>query len=630
MTVSTLSNVQPATYTVPGVYQAPSPRAPTVLPIRTDVAGFIGFEPRVRDSTPPSQLTGGATPVGHAFAVDVNEFQLRSWGIRATVPATPQLVLSESASSIPLADGQSIVYAIAASARSKDASLIVAHGAVAPSGLELAPDNPTAAAAVAAFMMAEGDNAMVAASRRWVRVADISVRRSGTSIWLTVLPSLKLTRCDDWNDYLAAFGMPRDDGTLLGPAVEAFFANGGGRCYLSCIRRPNFNDRVELDRASQDMIGVKGSSQAEATGLERLLLVDEVSIIDAPDLYARGGEAATQTLQLPPPAQDACFLPCPKLLEAPIIQQASGTGSDGDPLFPANLFTTDPWSDAFLSLQLQMAARCISECWRVVLLLAPPLVLNGGNYIPPDTLSAQLWRGIFDAQQKNGGLGDIYQVSCVALYFPWLLVQELVGAPVTLMPPTAAVAGVIARRDLARGPQIAPANETLDAVVGITPAIDDLVNSTLYSPLPNANGVAAPSVNIIRPFAGYGIQVWGARTLSTDPWLQFLNVRRALSAIERRCKAILETLVFEPNTPYLWMRITQSVVGVLMPIFNSGALRGDTPAQAFYVRCDSNNNPADSIAVGQLLCEVGVAIAAPAEFIVFRIGRNEGVVEVLE
>ena len=67
-----------------------------------------------------------------------------------------------------------------------------------------------------------------------------------------------------------------------------------------------------------------------------------------------------------------------------------------------------------------------------------------------------------------------------------------------------------------------------------------------------------------------------------------------------------------------------------MPMFDSGGLRGDTPAQAFYVRCDSSVNPPESIADGILVCEVGVAVAAPAEFIVFRIGRKQGVAEVFE
>jgi hypothetical protein len=170
----------------------------------------------------------------------------------------------------------------------------------------------------------------------------------------------------------------------------------------------------------------------------------------------------------------------------------------------------------------------------------------------------------------------------------------------------------------------------LDTVVGVARPIDDAIDAALYSPDPDASGSAVPAVNIIRPFAGYGIQIWGARTLSTDPWMQFLNVRRAMSAIERRCKAALDVLVFEPNTPFLWAQITQSVVGVLMTMFNSGGLRGAQPSDAFYVRCDTSVNTPDTIAEGQVICEVGVAVAVPAEFIVFRLGRKEGVVQVIE
>jgi hypothetical protein len=134
----------------------------------------------------------------------------------------------------------------------------------------------------------------------------------------------------------------------------------------------------------------------------------------------------------------------------------------------------------------------------------------------------------------------------------------------------------------------------------------------------------------MRSLPGVGVQVWGARTLSQDQWLRYLPVRRCLSAIERRAFAALQPLVFEPNTPTLWFQITQAMLGILMPIFNAGALRGDTAEQAFYVLCDDTNNPPEGIAAGQVLCEVGVAIAAPAEFIVFRVGRREAVVEVLE
>jgi phage tail sheath protein FI len=137
-------------------------------------------------------------------------------------------------------------------------------------------------------------------------------------------------------------------------------------------------------------------------------------------------------------------------------------------------------------------------------------------------------------------------------------------------------------------------------------------------------------VNVLRPFPGLGVQVWGARTLSTDLWLQFVSVRRGLSAIERRAKLALDAVVFEPNTPVLWLQVVRQLVGVLQPVFDAGALHGATPAQSFYVRCDAALNPPEQVADGQLLCEVGVALAASAEFLVFRVGRLQGVVEVVE
>lgn len=629
MTGSTSPDIQPPSYRVPGVYSAPRPRTPTTLPIRTDVAGFIGFEPRVRDASPPSRLIG-SPPVGHAFFVNVATFQLHRHNLHVTVPATPRLRLSESASSFPIVDGEGIIYSIAVGDRRGTASLIVVAGNASVSGTETAPLDTDVAAGVAAFFHAAGDSALVAAQRQWVRLADIDLRRTGTSIRLSVLPALRITRCDDWNDYLAAFGVPQADGMFLGSAVRAYFANGGSRCHVSTVRRPDMIDVDDLALAAQDMVGVQGSSQADATGLERLLLVEEVSFVDVPDLYASSLTPHTRTVRLPPPAPDACFGPCSAFLPAPVVE-ATGPGASGAPLYPANLHTGFPWNDPFLAVQLQLAARCIMDQWRVLLLLAPPLVPDGDAYVPPDVPHSTLWRGIFDAQQKAGNLGgDATRSACVALYHPWLVIQEVVGDPTYILPPTPLAAGVIARRDLARGPQIAPANETLSTVVGVATPIDDANNALLYSPEPDANGLAIVPVNIARPFAGCGVQIWGARTLSSDPWMRFINVRRAVSAIERQCKAALDVMVFEPNTPFLWAQVTQSVLGVLMPMFASGSLRGSVPAEAFYVRCDSSLNTPDSIALGLLLCEVGVAVAAPAEFIVFRIGRKEGVVEVVE
>jgi uncharacterized protein len=636
MTGLTYPSFQASFYRVPGVYGATSPRAPTAVPLRMDVAGFIGFEPRVRDSDPASQLTGGLPPTGHAFFVDVSAVQVNLRGQRVNVTADPRLLLSQNASAIPVIDGQSIIYSIVVAARMSQAYLIVAAGNAATTGNELPPEKSVVDGVVTPIFKAAGDTPAVAASRPWCRLADVTIRRTGASVTLTVIPVLRVTRCDDWNDYLAVFGTPRDDGTVLGRAVRAYFANGGSRCYVSTIRRPSFSDPTGLAAAAQEAVGIQGSGERDATGLERLMLIDEISYVDVPDLYARQTTATLRTVLIPLSSPAPRFRRCPATATLPVVQQATMLENLGPPLFPANLGATDPWTDPFLGLQLQMIARCMVQPGRMLLLLSPPLTLDGSTYVTPDGATTQAWRALFDAQLKTGSLANsrpgtaAYRASCVALYFPWLVIQEMAGATPYTLPPTPLAAGVIARRDLARGPAIAPANETLSTVVGVDRPIDDTIDADLYSPPPDPDGTLVPAVNIIRPFAGYGIQVWGARTLSTDPWMQFINVRRTLSAIERSCKAALDLLVFEPNTPFLWAQITQGVMGVLLPLYESGGLQGDQPDQAFYVRCDDTINTAETIAAGQLICEVGVAIASPAEFIVFRIGRQEGVVQVLE
>ena len=197
-------------------------------------------------------------------------------------------------------------------------------------------------------------------------------------------------------------------------------------------------------------------------------------------------------------------------------------------------------------------------------------------------------------------------------------------SPCPEQPPTPFAAGVIARRDVARGPHVAPANETLRGVVALAldAPLGDATHGALAEPPVN--------VNVVRAFSGYGVQAWGARTLSDDTWLRYVPVRRGLSAVQRRVVAALREVVFEPHTPMLWLRVSQSVLGVLLPMYDAGALRGAAPEEAFYVRCDGALNPPESVEQGRLLVEVGVAIAAPAEFIVFRVGRREGVVEVVE
>ena len=83
-------------------------------------------------------------------------------------------------------------------------------------------------------------------------------------------------------------------------------------------------------------------------------------------------------------------------------------------------------------------------------------------------------------------------------------------------------------------------------------------------------------------------------------------------------------VVFEPNTPELWAKIRRNVTAFLTNVWRDGALFGETPQDAFYVKCDEELNPPESRDLGRLIVEIGMAPVKPAEFVIFRISQWAG------
>ena len=209
-----------------------------------------------------------------------------------------------------------------------------------------------------------------------------------------------------------------------------------------------------------------------------------------------------------------------------------------------------------------------------------------------------------------------------AWYFPWIKVfdpvaEKYAGIPdgLVAMPPSGHIAGVYARVDNERGVHKAPANETIRGALDVTQRLSKA----------HQDGLNPKGVNCIR-LLNDNILIWGARTVGGDANadLKYINVRRTLLFLRQSIDLGTQWVVFEPNSPALWQRITRSVTAFLMNVWRSGALFGDTPAQAFYVKCDKETNPQSSIDAGQVVTEIGVAIVRPAEFVIFRISQMAG------
>jgi hypothetical protein len=212
--------------------------------------------------------------------------------------------------------------------------------------------------------------------------------------------------------------------------------------------------------------------------------------------------------------------------------------------------------------------------------------------------------------------GTVRNSDYAALYFPQVQVFDPVTAKPSFVPPSGHIAGLFSRVDLERGVHKAPANETLRGVIGLA-----------YPISPNEQSLLNPAgINVIRNFNGT-ILVWGARTLGggdPKPEFRYINVRRLMNFLRESIEDGTRFAVFEPNAAPLWQRIRRSVSAFLTNVWRDGALFGETPDQAFYVKCDESTNPADVREAGQVVTEIGVAIVKPAEFVIFRIAQMTG------
>jgi phage tail sheath protein FI len=111
--------------------------------------------------------------------------------------------------------------------------------------------------------------------------------------------------------------------------------------------------------------------------------------------------------------------------------------------------------------------------------------------------------------------------------------------------------------------------------------------------------------------------------VSADTDWRFVNVRRLMSMVEKAIDVSTQWAVFEPNDARTRSKLRLSLTSFLIALWQRGALMGDTPSAAFYVRCDASNNPPELADNGQLLAEVGVAPSQPFEFVVLRVGRAD-------
>jgi hypothetical protein len=203
-----------------------------------------------------------------------------------------------------------------------------------------------------------------------------------------------------------------------------------------------------------------------------------------------------------------------------------------------------------------------------------------------------------------------------AFYYPWITVRDAFDLERTVnVPPSGHIAGIWARTDATRGVHKAPANEIVRGALNVSHRLTRAEHAIL-----NPEGV-----NVIRLYANEGVRVMGARTVAAAAnEFRYLNVRRLFSMVEESIAESMRWVIFEPNNFPLWKSIQRDVTAFLIRLWRDGALQGESPEQAFFVKCDEETNPQEDIDAGIVTTIIGMAPVKPAEFVVFRISQMAG------
>lgn len=370
--------------------------------------------------------------------------------------------------------------------------------------------------------------------------------------------------------------IPPADGLLAGRRFEPLPDTGRDR-FAEIDERSFFDDGA----AGADPL----DERVDHRGVDLIGRNDQIGLLCVPDLGWRWRRPAAA--EDPPDGGSAtgCFQPC-RPAQPPTSYTrppASAAASQLDPRDPDDL--------AELLARQQRLSEVAMLRARFVALLDVPQRLS------PDEIAR--WRSRFDS-------------SYLACYHPWLGVPAArPELPAVFVPPSSFAAGIIAARELRRGLPWGPANELAGTAVTAAAAVTAAVHDRLH----------LLGINVFRAERD-GFRLSAARTLATDPAYRQLTVRRLMTMIALSLQRQAQFLVFEPNTPALRAKLFHTLSQFLAALYRQGAFAGSTEAESYFVRCDDALNTPQSQALGRLIAEVGVAPAAPMEYLVLRISQD--------
>lgn len=188
-----------------------------------------------------------------------------------------------------------------------------------------------------------------------------------------------------------------------------------------------------------------------------------------------------------------------------------------------------------------------------------------------------------------------YDSQFAALYYPWITVFSPHRGRAAPIPPCGHVAGMWAAVDRSLGPHAPAVGRPLAGVLGVETATFHAERDLLH-PM---------GVNVLASEPGSGVAIRGSRSLSSDGSRRRLHNRRLVNLLGRNLVEGMSWVLRAASPPAeLIEPVREHVEGLLTLVWRGGALRGDTPIEAFAVRCDRLTNPAESLDARVVVAEI--------------------------
>jgi hypothetical protein len=278
-----------------------------------------------------------------------------------------------------------------------------------------------------------------------------------------------------------------------------------------------------------------------------------------------------------------------------------------------------------------LADQMVQSAWRTsdrVVILDPPLTKDPRPFSTSELLRWHDERAVhLGPGAASGDLAGLTSVGTdfAAAFTPWVRIVAggtYRGDDTMLVPPSAYVAGRMARTSRERGPWVATGNVSLEDVIGLDERL----------PIQEQEALQAVGISPLRVELPVGATIQGVRSLSWPdrPAWGYLSTRRLFNFLRRALTPLGLSYVFEPNTLATWLALRRDLTRLLRDVFLRGGLAGAKPSEGFYVRIDDTINPPDAVDAGIMTAEIGVAPAVPLEFLVVRLMVRQNTATVTE